>query len=179
MFFDSVVGLREHVLAPSSPKRLGGACSKIQSVQADSPSQRKKRMSLIVDLKESSPNLSISSKYTSLNGVIYLALGILLIIWPGAVQTLLLDRDFVGNEAALMRVVGMAVAVIGWLYFFGGRSGGRQVVAASVLDRIIFVPLVLIPMVLAGIFPHTLAAFAILDPTLGLIAWWLLSREKR
>jgi hypothetical protein len=135
-------------------------------------------MSLFADLKESPPNLSISSKYTALNGIVYLALGALLIIWPGAVQTLLLDRDFVGNEAALIRVVGMAVAVIGWLYFFGGRSGGRQVVAASVLDRIILVPLVLVPIALAGVFPHMLTAFAILDPTLGLIAWWLLSREN-
>jgi hypothetical protein len=136
-------------------------------------------MSLIADLKESPANLSMSSKYTSLNGIIYLAFGALLMIWPGATQTLLLDRDFVGNESALVRVLGMAVAVIGWLYFFGGRSGGRQVVAASVLDRITLVPLVLVPMVLAGVFPHTLATFAILDPVLGLVAWRLLSRERR
>jgi len=136
-------------------------------------------MSLIADLKESPENLALSSKYTSLNGIIYLAFGTLLMIWPGAVQTLLLDRNYVGNEAALVRVLGMAVAVIGWLYFFGGRSGGRQVVAASVLDRIILVPLVLVPTALAGVFPHTLATFAILDPVLALVAWWLLSRERR
>jgi hypothetical protein len=135
-------------------------------------------MSLIADLKKSPPNLSKSSKYTALNGIIYLASGALLMIWPGAVQTLLLDPDFVGHEAGLVRVVGMAVAVIGWLYLFGGRSGGRQVVAASVLDRIILVPVVLVPTALAGVFPHMLAAFAILDPALGLGAWWLLSREK-
>ncbi len=136
-------------------------------------------MSLIADLKESPPNLSTSSKYTALNGIIYLASGALLMIWPGAVQTLLLDPDFVGHEAALVRVLGMAVAVIGWLYLFGGRSGGRQVVAASVLDRIILVPVVLVPTALAGVFPHLLTSFAILDPVLGLGAWWLLSREKR
>ncbi len=136
-------------------------------------------MSLIADLKESPPDLSMSSKYTSLNGMIYMASGTLLMIWPGAVQALLHDPEFVGREAALMRVVGMAVAVIGWLYFFGGRNGGRQVVAASVLDRIILVPLVLIPIALAGVFPHTLGTFAILDPALGLGAWWLLSRETR
>ena len=136
-------------------------------------------MSLIADLKESPENLALSSKYTSVNGIIYLAFGTLLMIWPGAVQTLLLDRNFVGNEAALVRVLGMAVAVIGWLYFFGSRSGGRQVVAASVLDRIILVPLVLVPTALAGVFPHTLGTFAILDPVLALVAWWLLSRERR
>ena len=40
-----------------------------------------------------------------------------------------------------MRVIGLTIVVIGWLYFFGGRSGARQFVAASVIDRLVFVPL--------------------------------------
>jgi hypothetical protein len=71
------------------------------------------------------------------------------------------------------------VMVIGWLYLFGGLSGGRRIVAASVLDRIVLVPLVLIPLAIAGIFPHLLLAFAVLDPTLGIGAWLLLSRSDR
>jgi len=136
-------------------------------------------MSLIADLKDSPPTLATSSKFTSLNGIIYLAAGTLLMIWPGAVQTLLLDPDFVGREAALVRVLGMTVAIIGWFYLFGGRSGGRQVVAASVLNRIILVPLVLVPTAMAGVFPHLLLTFAILDPLLGLVAWYLLAQERR
>jgi hypothetical protein len=136
-------------------------------------------MPLFAALKESPSRLSTASRYTTLNGLLYLASGILLMVWPGAVQTLLRDPSFVGHEAGLIRVVGMTVTIIGWLYVFGGRSGGRQVVAASVLDRVILVPLVLIPAALAGIFPHTLWLFAILDPTLGLIAWYLLAREER
>jgi hypothetical protein len=65
-------------------------------------------------------------------------------------------------------VIGMTLAVIGWLYLFGGRSGSRQFGPASVIDRVVLVPLVLVPLVIAGIFPHTLGAFAILDPTLGI-----------
>lgn len=136
-------------------------------------------MSLIRDLKDAPTNLATSSRFTVLNGVIYLAAGTLLMIWPGALQTLFLESAFVGREAALVRVIGMAVAIIGWLYVFGGRSGGRQVVAASVLDRIILVPLVLIPLALAGVFPRLLLLFAILDPLLGLVAWYLLARERR
>ena len=41
-----------------------------------------------------------------------------------------------------MRVIGLTVVVIGWLYVFGGRIGARQIVAASVIDRLIFVPAV-------------------------------------
>jgi hypothetical protein len=67
----------------------------------------------------------------------------------------------------------MTVAVIGWLYLFGGRSGGRATVAASILDRWILVPAVLIPIAMAGVFPHALLAFALLDASLALGAWVL------
>jgi hypothetical protein len=83
---------------------------------------------------------------------------------------------FVGHEAALIRVIGMTVAVIGWLYLFGGRSGARQFVAASVIDRLAL-PAVLVPLAMAGVFPHLLATFAILDPSLAIGAWVLLGRK--
>src|SRR5271163_4353956 len=125
-------------------------------------------MSFMDDLLERPANLSTASKYTVMNGYIYLALGAVMIVWPDVVQTLLRDRDFVGDERSIFRVVGMTVAVIGWLYLFGGRSGGRQFGPASVLDRLILVPAVLAPLVIAGIFPHALGAFLILDPALAI-----------
>jgi hypothetical protein len=134
-------------------------------------------MSFFNDLLEKPANLSTSSKYAAMNGFVYLALGGLLIVWPGAVQTIFMDAPFVGNESALFRVVGMTVTVIGWLYVFGGRSGARQFGPASVLDRVVLVPLVLVPLVIAGVFPHTLGAFAILDPALGIGAWVLHKRK--
>ena len=149
-------------------------------VDANSPVSKKKRkvnMSLLGCLCDSKPDLAISSKFTIVNGFVYMAAGTTLMIWPGAVQTLFLDPEFVGREASLVRVIGMAVAIIGWFYFFGGRSGGRQIVAASVLDRIILVPLVLLPLGVSGVFPHLLLTFAILDPILGFIAWYLLTKE--
>ena len=95
------------------------------------------------------------------------------------VQALFRDAAFVGNESALIRVMGMTVMVIGWLYLFGGLSGGRRIVAASVLDRVVLVPLVLVPLAIAGVFPRFLLTFAVLDPTLGVGAWLLLSRSDR
>jgi hypothetical protein len=133
-------------------------------------------MSFFDDLLEKPGDLSTASKYSAMNGYIYLAIGCLFIVWPDAVQTILRDSPFVGNESALFRVIGMTVAVIGWLYLFGGRSGARQFGPASVLDRVILVPAVLVPLVIAGVFPHTLAAFAILDPALGIGAWVLHNR---
>ncbi len=131
-------------------------------------------MSLIEDLLERPFDQAITSKYTAMNGLIYLGAGTLVLIWPGVVQAIFKDAAFVGNEAALIRVMGMTVMVIGWLYLFGGLSGGRRIVAASVLDRV-----VLVPLAIAGVFPHFLLAFAVLDPTLGIGAWLLLSRSDR
>jgi hypothetical protein len=119
------------------------------------------------------------SKYTALNGVIYLAAGAMLVAWPGATQALFMDRAFVGDEQGLVRVMGLTVAVIGWFYLFGGRSGARQIVAASVVNRLTFVPAVLLPLALSGVFPHLLVTFAVLDPALAIGAWVLFGRRTR
>ena len=134
-------------------------------------------MSVIKALLEKPPKLTTASKYTAVNGFIYLAVGFLLIVWPGATQTLFMDPPFVGLEAGLMRVIGLTVVVIGWLYVFGGRSGARQIVAASVIDRLIFVPAVLVPVAMAGVFPHLLLTFAVCDVLLAIGAWILFARR--
>jgi hypothetical protein len=134
-------------------------------------------MPFVKDLLEKPAALSTGSKYAVVNGFIYLALGLLFIVWPGAIQTLFMERGFVGDEQGLIRVAGLTVIVIGWLYVFGGRSGGRQFSAASVVDRLVFVPLVLLPLAFAGVFPHVLVAFTILDMTLAVGAWVLLHRN--
>jgi hypothetical protein len=74
-------------------------------------------------------------------------------------------------------VIGLTVVVIGWLYIFGGRSGARQFIAASVIDRLIFVPAVLIPLAIAGVFPRLFLIFTIVDALLAVGAWALLARE--
>ncbi|MCE9599060.1 MAG: hypothetical protein K8S54_13940 [Spirochaetia bacterium] len=134
-------------------------------------------MSLIKALLEKPAKLSPASKFTYLNGVLYMGSGILLVAWPGVAQTIFQETAFVGREEALLRVTGLTLGVIGWFYFFGGRSGASQIVAASVVDRLIFVPAVLIPLALMGVFPKLLLTFGLLDPTLAVIAWVLFRRR--
>ena len=134
-------------------------------------------MSLMQDLLETPAVLSRASRYAVMNGYLYLALGCLFIAWPGATQTIFMDRAFVGDEPALVRVIGLTVVIIGWFYVFGGRTGARQFPAASVVDRLIFVPLVLLPLAISGVFPRLLVAFTVLDMSLAVGAWMLLRRS--
>ena len=134
-------------------------------------------MSLMRDLLETPAILSKASRYSVMNGYLYLALGCLFIVWPGATQMLFMDRAFVGDESALIRVIGLTVVVIGGFYVFGGRTGARQFPAASVVDRLIFVPVVLLPLAISGVFPRVLVAFTVLDMSLAIGAWMLLRRS--
>jgi hypothetical protein len=135
-------------------------------------------MSLLSDLAEAPAQRSAASRFTSACGLLYLATGLSIIAWPGQVQALFGERAFVGTEEALMRVIGMLLTIIGWFYFFGGRTGGRQFVAATVLDRLVLVPLVLVPTALAGVFPKVMLTFALLDPVLALVTWRLLASRR-
>lgn len=124
-------------------------------------------------------NSTTASKYTVFNGFVYFGLGVLLILWPGAIQTPLGERPFVGDEQGLMRVIGMAVAIIGYYLLVGGRAVSRQTTAASVIDRLTIVPLVLVPLAIAGVFPRLLVAIVIVDICLAISTWLLLNRVEK
>ena len=127
--------------------------------------------SLLNDLRQKPQRFSTTSKFTALNGIGYLAIGAILIAWPGVIQTVFREPPFAGHEQALMRVIGLTVVVIGWLYLFGGRSGARFIVARSL------VPAVLVPVAIAGVFPRLFLTFTIVDALLALGAWTLLARK--
>jgi hypothetical protein len=92
------------------------------------------RMSLMKDLLHRPFDQAITSKYTAMNGLIYLGLGAVLLIWPGVAQTISRDAAFVGNEAALFRIVGMNLMVIGCRC--GSRPNARSGrLAASSIGR--------------------------------------------
>ena len=131
----------------------------------------------VVDILLKKPSLTLASNFQALNGIIYFVTGLGLILWPGLVQVVFADPHFTGHESALFRALGLTIAMIGWHYYFGGRTGGKQVVAASLIERLIYVPIVLLPLALAGVFPHTFVAFTALDVGLAIRAWMLLRAE--
>lgn len=134
---------------------------------------------IIQKLLERPADLPFTSKYTVVGGLIYLGSGALLVVWPGAVQTILRDPAFVAHESGLVRAMGMAVMVIGWFYLWGGRTGMQSFATATIFDRVILVPAVLLPLAAAGVFPHMMIGFALLDVVLGLGALVLVHRSLK
>ena len=140
---------------------------------------RESTMSPIKIALEKPASLTTASRYTVFNGFVYFGLGVLLILWPGAVQTLLGERPFVGDEQSLFRVLGMTVGIIGYYLLVGGHSGSRQATAASVIDRLTIVPLVLLPLAIEGVFPRFFVAIVIVDISLAISTWVILNRVEK
>ena len=118
--------------------------------------------------------LSPLARYTQANGFLYLALGLSIYAWPGALG-LLGAGPLEGQEPALFRIIGFAIAIIGWFYVFGGRTNRDSFGLATFLDRIL-VPLFV---VLTGqVDPMLVLPVAILDPILGIGAFVIWKRQS-
>ncbi len=134
-------------------------------------------MAFFQTLLQSPDPLPLASRYTVANGAFYLAFAVVLMVWPAVDQVVFMDAPLSADGLSTLRVVGVPLAVVGWMYVWGGRTGAESMVAATVVGRMV-VPLVLLPFILSGIVPHLLAAFAVLDPALALGALVLLRRQQ-
>ena len=94
-------------------------------------------MPLIAELLATPHELPDASRYTVANGVLYMISGVTFLTAPGAVQAIFADPAFAGHDEASVRVVGLLIVTIGWLVMFGGLSGRRRFVAATVVSRIL------------------------------------------
>lgn len=118
-------------------------------------------------------------RYTVWNGIAYLAIGASMYLAPGLVRVLLFMPPFQGYEEGYLRLVGVAVAVIGWLYVFGGRARSESFGLCSVVDRMLL-PVLLLPLAVMNLAPAgPVIAFSILDPLLAAGAYLIWRRERR
>lgn len=119
--------------------------------------------------------LSPLSKFIVTNGVFYLAAGVLTVIAPP-----LLPMEVLGitpSTAGSVQMSGVLLAIVGWFYVMGGRTGAVSFALATVVDRLL-VPFVVVPLVWwSGASPMALG-FAVLDPMLALWALALWRRQS-
>ena len=118
-------------------------------------------------------------RYIVANGVLYLAIGAAVYLLPASALTRLVFVDRLdGYEEGLLRVIGVAVAIIGWFYVMGGRTRAESFGLATVLDRVLL-PVLLVPLWALGMAaPGMVLPFAILDPLLALGAYAIWRRER-
>jgi hypothetical protein len=117
--------------------------------------------------------------YTFWNGVFYALAGATFYVWPGSVQALLRAPPFQSvGEVGLVRSIGMVLAILGYFYIFGARTGQDRFGVATILDRLL-VPVLLVPLVITGeLTPQLGLPFAVIDPVLGIGAWIVYSRTQ-
>ncbi len=114
--------------------------------------------------------LSPLSRFIVSNGVLYLGLGLLLLVVPMSVHELAFFTSLEGYEPGMVRVTAMLLAIVGWFYIIGGRTGTPSFALATVVDRLL-VPLVPVPLAFTGAVPAmSVMPFAILDPVLAVVA---------
>jgi hypothetical protein len=116
------------------------------------------------------------ARYTQVNGLLYLALGVVVYAWPG-VMGLVGAGPLEGQEPALYRMLGLAIAIIGWFYVIGARTNRDSFGLATFADRIL-VPFFALPLVFTGqVDPMLVLPVAILDPILGIGAFVIWKRQ--
>ena len=117
------------------------------------------------------------ARYTQANGVLYLSLGFSIYAWPEALSFLGAD-PLEGQEAGLCRMLGFAIAIIGWFYVMGARTNRDSFGLATFADRML-VPVFAVPLVVTGqVDPMIVLPIAILDPILGIGAFLIWKRQS-
>lgn len=124
------------------------------------------------------PPLSRLSRYTVANGLFYMVLGLAIFTLPAdLLATALLLEGWQGYEEGWARIVGFTLAVVGWFYVMGGRTGAASFGLATVVDRAI------VPFAMYGLWATgkvdvgMVAGVGILDPILGLGAYLIWRSE--
>ena len=120
--------------------------------------------------------MSATHRFLFLQGIFYCILGGMFAFMPSTSAMLVLA--FLDDaEAAMLRLTGVAVFVIGYFYIQGARSNSPTFVAETCFDRLVLVPPLLLLMILYSRFMLCLA-FLLLDPLLALLTALRFDQEK-
>jgi hypothetical protein len=118
-------------------------------------------------------------KFTEGCGFLYLFIGSTFFFFPNLQVQIGLIPAFQGQEEALLRFVGMTLAIIGYFYIFGARTNIKSFGLSTVVDRLLIPFLILFVFSMSEINLMLVLPFAILDPTLAVIAYMLWRKDEK
>ncbi len=112
---------------------------------------------------------SRAARFVSHQGFIYMLFGVCLMLGPSSLLSLL--NGMSADEQAMVRLCGLTLTLIGWFYYFGGRTGAASFALCTVADRAV-VPFALAGLVwFGGVSLQLVAPLAVLDPILAVLTW--------
>ena len=120
------------------------------------------------ELLAPAPPPTALSTYTTINGAMYIATGLLFWLWPYALE-LFGHPALTPATQGPIRGIGIAVIQIGWFYIWGARTRNVAFSLASVVNRLLFGPVLILPLVFMKLLEPTLGIpFVVIDVVLGL-----------
>lgn len=123
---------------------------------------------------------SSTHKFVLTQGFAYLAAGSLSVVVPALVADVLLIPSPAAHDLAWFRLLGVALATIGYCYI----QSARQIdIAACVIhttfNRLTFVPLMLLYAFFVGSLPQVCIAFGVMDPMLAILTHYVWVHDKK
>ena len=126
------------------------------------------------------------SAFLVCQGACYCGTGVALAVWPGWVCRLLLTvglggPDATGDSASvssagagMIRIAAVLLTGVGWLYIHGGLSERLHFLAATGLNRAVFVPFMTTMLAILGAHIPLCVLFGVLDPVLTMLTYLVL-----
>ena len=127
--------------------------------------------------RPASEMLSATHQGLVYQGLLYCAMGFLGLLAPSVFPVILCMEPFNGSEIPFVRLAGVALLIIGYLYVQIARTNLEFFVSVSILDRIIL-PFIFIYLWSCGLRRNICILFAIMEPTLALMTLKSWSTEK-
>ena len=128
--------------------------------------------------KDSNKNTALF-KFLEINGWIYFLVGLLYFLFPQLPTLINIHPALEGNDSGWVRYFGFMGLAMGYYFVFMGRSQSYSLAVATVLSRVLFVPLALIFLILLKELDFRfIAPVLITDFVLGFGTLYLILKEK-
>ena len=128
--------------------------------------------------KDSNKNTPLF-KFLEINGYIYISVGLLYFLFPQLPTLMNIHPSLEGNDSGWVRYFGFMGLAMGYYFVFMGRSQSYSLAVATVFNRVLFVPLALIFLILLKELDFRfIAPVLITDFVLGFGTLYFILKEK-